>query len=189
MKREMICAFTASMVLAQCVGCGSIRLASYGVAVEVRGWIEDVKNSKQQRRYASAFAKKMKTRQAMISLHDDVTFPIGKTTSGHLKRWVSLFSDGSFVALNSYSESGLFRGRQHRVTFCSGRWSRATGTMVALQHQDGTNWVDYAFLDLSSVTNFPSNPVQPPFLGIPRNEEHWNMLLEEANIYGPTSTP
>jgi len=130
----------------------------------------------------------MKMRQAMVSLHDDYTIQTGKTTSGQLRRWMSLFSDGSFVALNSYHVSSFFWG-SHRITFYSGKWSRATGTMVALQYQDGTNWFSYAFLDLSSVTNFPSVPAHSPFLEIPRDEEHWNKLQEESKMYSPTSTP
>ena len=176
------------MVWLKCPGHRSIEFAYLGVAVGISGWVENTRNSMQQKHYTNAFAEKMKTRNPMVSLYDDYTVSVGKTTKGHSKRWMSLFSDGSFVALDSYSESGFF-WRRHRVTFVSGIWARASGTMVALQRQDGTNWCDYAFLDLSSSTNFPAAPIHSSFQGIPRNEEHWNMLLERATMSAPTSTP
>jgi len=67
------------------------------------------------------------------------------------------------------------------VIFVSGKWTRETGTSVSLQRQDGTNFIDYAFMDLSSTTNFPPRVIELPFRVSPTYEAQRNLLLRGTN--------
>jgi len=127
----------------------------------VAEWQQDVKNSWQRRSYTEALRKKLDTGCSMISLYDDHITPQGKKRSNDVRqcKCVTLFSDGSFVALDS-RHSGY---SWPNVTVVSGVWLKDGETFASLRRHDGTNLINYAFVDLASATNFPSPPVTLPW--------------------------
>jgi len=153
----------ASMMLTQCTGCKSIGHGCWWVAVGVGEWRQDIKNSSQRDKHTNAFGKKMKTEQPMITIYDASTFPIGKTTSVHYKRWISLFADGSFLALESRTTIKFLAPGRKNLVYISGQWERGEGTKVNLRCQGGTSFGKDVSIDLSSSTNFPPAKAFPPW--------------------------
>jgi len=145
-------------------------------------WRQDVRNSKQRKYYTKALDEKLKLLQPMLSAYDSFYTPTGKKWGSgiHQKRIISLFSDGTFIAIEGKSQGFSLQV----VTFISGKWSRETETLVSLQRQDGTNFIDYAFMDLSSMTNFPPKMIEMPFRVSPTYEVQRNLLLSNTNQVG-----
>ena len=181
MKKIIILSIT--LTLLQCTGC-----------INYTAWRRDVNNSKQTDRYTSAINKRMnvllysatlsKTSQPMVSLYDEVHGPplYGKGGT-HRQRWVTLFADGSFCALNYLTviQGAIGWKKDSYATYFEGQWEKGEGTMVVLKRPDGTSPVIrdpassdmglnafsnvsdvrnsilefYIPIDLASVTNFP----------------------------------
>lgn len=141
-----------TMVWLECPGYIYIEGTWFGMLMEVKEWKVNRRNSIQQTHYMDAFLEKMKTRQPMISLYDENYYPTGKTKSVRQKRWVSLFSDGSFLALNHNTVTGFLQSGKY-ISCVSGQWERGENTMVVLKCEDVS--LVYAPVDLSSATNFP----------------------------------
>ena len=141
MKHKVFFVVITAMMLAQCMSCMSI----------------DARNSKQQKRYANAVAQKMKHKPAspVIALMNESCETWGKAVSHH-RRWISLFSDNTFLALDDTITTHNVPSSDRSMVFISGEWGKEEGAMVVLKHQRGTNLVDYMSIDLTSVTNFPS---------------------------------
>jgi len=153
MKHIVLCVVVAAAMLSQCTGCRTISDGCDWVALGVIGWRNDARNSKQRKQYTNAYNKNLKKELSVVSLYNENCWQIGKKMWNYERhqQWTSLFSDGSFIAIDK--RFGFFP----QVNMISGTWERDEGTSVVLTRQDGTNFVHYATLDLSSVTNFPSS--------------------------------
>ena len=154
--RKMLYASILAILLLQSTGCRTIGEGCWWVAAGVGECWQDTKDSNQKRRYTNAFAKKIKKEPRMISLYDTYTIPIGKTTTIEKQRWVSLFDDGTFLALERAHTMRLLGYGGRSCTFVSGKWQKGEGTKIVLDYPKEMRFFDSAVVDLASATNFPS---------------------------------
>lgn len=171
------------MMLMQCAGCKSVEHGCWWVVAGYGEWRQDVRNSKQKKHYSSALKEKLNPVQPMISIYDDFFTPTGKKFNSGTRqtRLMTLFADGSFIALEG-KENGNYSMPQN-VIFISGAWKKESGTMASLQRRDGTNFIDYAFVNLSSVTNFLApNIIELPFGIFPTYDVQRTFYLEKEEM-------
>ena len=185
---RVTCATITVIMLMQCAGCRSVGHGCYWVVAGVGEWRQDVKNSNQRKKHTNAFGKKMKTEQPMISVYNESDFPIGKTRSIHYKRWISLFSDGSFIALESREARRFLAIERKYLVYISGQWEKEGDTKIILKFQKGTNFGDSfgkdVSIDLSSVVRFPSVNTRFPW-SFPQSRETLPIFQENINLIGP----
>ena len=170
------------MVVTKCPGHKSIENGVEWIFWGFIEWRHNVKNSKQRNLYINAIHKKFNawTMPSMISVYDSYETGTGKISRFRQNRCMSLFSDGSFFALEETSEGFLMSFPQIKYVF--GKWDNEIETMVNLQRQEGTNFTNYAFIDLSLNSNFLKNacPIQLPFRTFPTYEVQREFLLKNV---------
>lgn len=161
------CAIIASMALIQCTGCRSIKYGCWWVADGIVECRQDIRNSSQRSKHINAFGKKMRAEQPMVSVYDVSMFPVGKTTSIHYRRWISLFADGSFIALESRETRKFLSAGRKSLAYVSGQWERGEGAKIVLKCREGTSFGDSfgkdISIDLSSIARFPPANALPPW--------------------------